>query len=264
MDYNLLLKVAGNSAEKAARLLRNNFLKPLSYKTKSNRQLVTDLDLKAEKIIIKDIKKAFPDHSILSEETPQLKKSDYKWIIDPIDGTHNLLKGVRIFGISIALEYRGKIILGLINIPLEGKTYSACKNKGAFCNGKRIRVSERKMKDATIIYDSSVYKNREDMLKLLDKVAQKAFNIRMFGSTVESLAWVAAGHLEAEIEFSDRPWDFAAGALIVEEAGGVVTDFKGRPWNPYIPNYVASNKKVHKVLLDLIRKSNLKVLRVKS
>ena len=263
MKHDKLSHTAIVAAEQAAKILRSSFTKPTFYKEKSDRQLVSDLDLKAEKAIIRQIKKEFPDHSILSEETPQLNDSDYKWIIDPIDGTHNFLKGVRIFGISIALEYKGRVILGVINVPLENKVYIARKGRGAFCNGKRIHVSGRPIDKATIIYDSSIYKHRKDMLKLLDKVSEKAFNIRMFGSTVESLAWVAAGKLEAEVEFSDKPWDFAAGAFLVEEAGGVVTDFKGNPWHPYIPNYIAANKKVHKVLLNLIKQSKLKVLRSK-
>ncbi|MCM8784359.1 MAG: inositol monophosphatase [Candidatus Omnitrophica bacterium] len=243
------------SARKAGEILKENFGKVKNIKSKGKTQLVSNVDLEAEKVIIENIKEHFPEHSILSEENPQLNNSEYKWIIDPLDGTHNFVKNIPIFGTSIALEYKNEVVLGVIYFPLDGRLYWAEKGKGAYLNGKRLKVSDRKLSSATCVYDSSIRYSPEEMSVVLKNLSTKVFNIRMFGSTAEHLALLAEGRIDLDIEFNDQPWDFAGGALIVKEAGGEFTDFKGNPWHLKMPNYLASNGIVHQEVLEIIQGS---------
>ncbi len=247
------LEVAIRSAERAGKILKENFGRVKKIQSKGNQQLVSNVDLEAERVIIETIKKHFPGHSILSEENPRLNASDYKWIIDPLDGTHNFVKNIPIFGTSIALEYKKAVIMGVIYFPLDKRLYWSEKGKGAYLNGKRLRVSSRKLSDATCVYDSSIRYNPEPMTLVLRNLSTKLFNLRMFGSSAEHLALVAEGRIDLDIEFNDKPWDFAAGALLVKEAGGEFTDFQGNPWNASIPNYVASNGIIHREVLEVIK-----------
>lgn len=251
-------EVAIISAEKAGEVLRENFGKVKNVRAKSKAQLVSNVDLEAERVIIETIKENFPGHSILSEENSQLNSSEYRWIIDPLDGTHNFVKNIPIFGTSIALEYKKEIILGVIYFPLDKRLYVAEKGKGAYLNGKRLKVSSRRLAEATCFYDSSIRYNPEEMSLVLKNLSTKIFNVRMFGSSAEHLAMLAEGKVELDIEFNDKPWDFAAGALLVKEAEGEFTDFQGNSWNLKMPNYLASNGLIHKEVLEVIRKSLIK------
>jgi myo-inositol-1(or 4)-monophosphatase len=245
--------VAIKAIRLAGKILRENFAKKIKAKAKADRDFVTDIDLKADQAISQLIKINYPDDEILSEESRyEKRKNGFTWIIDPIDGTHNYIHHIDIFGTSIALAFKGKVLLGAIYMPLSGQLYIAEKGKGAFLNGKRIRVSRRKLSAATLIYDSSIRINKRPMLASLGRLSERVFNIRMFGSTVRSLAYVAEGKAEAEIEFNDKVWDFAAGLLLVEEAGGMASDFQGRPWNIHTHGYVASNGLIHEKLLRLL------------
>ncbi len=249
-------EVAIKAAKSAGKISMDNFSRPFKIKAKGDRDLVTDVDLKVQKEIVRIIKKSYPGDDILSEEKPtSSSKSEFRWIIDPIDGTHNFIKKIAIFGTSIALEYKGEVTLGVIYMPVTKELYLAEKGKGAYLNAKRIHVSKRALKESTIVYDSSIRYNRVPMLSCLGELAHKAFNVRMFGSTVRALSYLAEGKVDLEVEFNDKVWDFAAGLLLVEEAGGKATDFQGRPWKPKNAEYVASNGKIHKEVLSLIAKS---------
>jgi myo-inositol-1(or 4)-monophosphatase len=241
-------------AKEAGNILIENFRKPFKFKEKAEKQWVSDVDLKAEERIVKMIRREFPQDSILSEEnTYKLSNSDFKWIIDPLDGTHNYIKGIDIFGVSIAFALGEEILAGVIYLPISDELYLAIRNKGAYKNGRRISVSKRNLSQATLIYDSSIRYRKEEMLSCLDKLADKVFNIRMFGSTVRSLSYIAEGKVDLEIEFNDKVWDFASGLLLVEEAKGKVTDLKGNRWNLNTKGYIASNRVIHKDVLRLIR-----------
>ncbi|MCM8798931.1 MAG: inositol monophosphatase [Candidatus Omnitrophica bacterium] len=248
-------EVAIISAKEAGRILRENFGKVKIIKTKGNTQLVSNVDLEAERVIIETIKKYFPAHSILSEENPRLNQSEYTWIIDPLDGTHNFVKNIPIFGTSIALAYKDEVILGVIYFPLDNRLYWTEKGKGAYLHDKRLKVSNRDLPSATCVYDSSIRYNPAEMSLVLKNLSTKVFNIRMFGSTAEHLCMLAEGRIELDIEFNDKPWDFAAGALLVKEAEGEFTDFAGNPWSLKMPNYLASNGIFHRKVLQLIQKS---------
>jgi len=255
-EENNFKKVSFAAIQKAGASLKANFGRVKTIKQKAKAQLVSNADLEAEQIIIQHIRKYFPSHSILSEETPHLNNSEYCWIIDPLDGTHNFIRKIPIFGISIALQYKDEVILGVLYFPLDKRLYWAEKQKGAYLNGKRIHVSKNSvLSQATCVYDSSIRYNPEIMGEVLKKVSRYVFNIRMLGSTAEHLALLAEGKIDLDIEFNDKVWDFAAGALLVKEAGGEFTDFEGKPWDTHIPNYVASNRIIHKEVLKIIKES---------
>lgn len=248
-------ELAIRACKQIGRILLANFGKSLKIKSKGDRDLVTNIDRKAEKIIIGLIKKHYPQDGILSEESSGCcSGSGFRWIIDPIDGTHNFIHHIDIFGTSVALEFKGRVILGLIYMPVTAELYTAEKGQGAFCNGKRIKVSKRKIKESTLVYDSSIRYNKKPMLKSLGAVADRVFNLRMFGSTVRSLSYLAQGKVDIEIEFNDKVWDFAAGLLLVEEAGGKASDFQGRAWSTNSKRYIASNGIVHSDILKTIKR----------
>jgi myo-inositol-1(or 4)-monophosphatase len=254
IDIEKRKKLAIRACKQIGGILRDNFGKTIRISSKGDRDLVTNIDKKADAAITKLIKKNFPRDGILSEESPDSpSESGFRWIIDPIDGTHNFIHNIEIFGTSCALEFRGKVVLGIIYMPWTDEFYLAQKGKGAYRNGKRISVSKRKLKEATLVYDSTIHYNSKQMLKSLGALADKVFNLRMFGSTVRSLSYLAEGKADIEIEFNDKVWDFAAGLLLVEEAGGKSTDFQGRPWNTKTRRYIASNGILHRPLLKVMK-----------
>ena len=245
--------IAVKAARKAGMLLSRRFGNINKIRAKADRDLVTDIDLAAERIIKHQIIKNFPCDSIISEENPVEQKADFIWIIDPLDGTHNYIHNIDIFGVSIALAYKDEVVAGVIYMPQEDELYLAERKRGAYLNGRRISVSKRKIDQATLIFDSSLRYQKNRMLKGLSRLVDRVFNVRMFGSTVRSLSFVAEGKAEAEIEYNDKPWDFAAGLLLVEEAGGRATDLRGKKWNLKSRGYIASNGKIHNRLLKLVK-----------
>lgn len=249
------LNVAIRAAKETGKMLIDNFGKRIKFTTKEDGSFVTPIDLKAERLIIELIKKSFPEDGIVSEESkPKFSDAAFRWIIDPLDGTHNYIRGVEIFGTSIALQYENEMVIGIIYLPMTKELYHTQKGKGAYRNGKRINVSKRDLNQATMIYDSSIRDNKRPMLAGLSKIADKVFNIRMFGSTARSLSHIAEGKADLEIEFNDKLWDFAAGLLLVEEAGGKATGFQGEKWGLHTQAYIASNGKVHGDVLRMIEK----------
>ena len=247
-------ELAVKAAKEAGKILKAHFGRTIQVRTKGERSLVTDVDLKAEEKIVNLIKRDYPEDNILSEETKyRIFDSDFRWIIDPLDGTHNYIRGMENFGTSIALAYRDKVILGVIYLPMSDELYFAEKGRGAFLNQRKISVSRKDLDHTTMIYDSTIRLNKGPMLKYLDRLVDFVFNIRMFGSTVRGLTYVAEGKADLEIEYNDKPWDFAAGLLLVEEAGGKATDLKGKKWTLNSKGYVASNGRVHSKVLKIIK-----------
>lgn len=247
MNFKQTALLASNQASK---VLLQYFGKNESIKLKSNKTLVGKADLESNKVIINTIKKYYPNHSILSEETGfENNKSEYKWVIDPIDGTHNFIRGIPIFGTSIALEYKNKIILGVLHFPLLRITVIAEKNKGAFLNGQKIKVSNKKTLEHSFILLEFAYANRKQKIDFLEKLSHKTIDIRNFGCAIYNLKLVASGKCDGYVILTTNEWDVAAGFLIVEEAGGKITDLEGKKWNLHQNKYIVSNGKVHKGLL---------------
>lgn len=246
--------VAVQAVKEAGEVLVENFGRISQISVKEKGDLVTNADLEAEKRIVDLVRKNYPRHTILSEESKKLKgESEYRWIVDPLDGTHNYVRGIDIFGVSIALQYRGEVILGVVYIPLREQLYFAQKGEGSYLNGRRIRVSQTKLDDAYLVHDSDIRLDKgEVMLKNLGKLTHKTFNLRILGSSAVSLSFLAEGKVDIAIDYYDKSWDFSGGALIVEEAGGKVTDMQGKRWNPESIGYVASNGKIHDKILQII------------
>lgn len=242
------------AAKEAGNILFENFQKIKQVDRKGERELVSNVDLASEKKVIEIIKDKYPDHNILCEESGvHDNSSDYKWVIDPLDGTHNYIYGINMFGVSIALEYKGEIILGVINMPSTNELYWAEKGEGAYLNDERIHVSDRGMKNALAIYDSGLYVGTEARTKFLANLVTKIFNIRVFGASTRHLTYVARGSADLQIEYGDKPWDYAAGGLIVEEAGGRITKLDGGKWDIYNQGYVSSNGVFHDEILEMLK-----------
>ena len=221
---------------------------------KSNKSLVSRADIEANKIIIKTIKKYFPGHSILSEETPfEDNKSDYKWVIDPLDGTHNFLHDIPLFGTSIALEYKNETIFGILHFPTLKLTAIAEKGKGAHINGKKINVSGRKKIEHAFIAFEYAYTNRKAKVSFLGRFVHTTIDLRNFGSAIYDLLLVACGKCDGFVILSTHEWDIAAGFLIVEEAGGKITDLRGKKCDLHGDKFVISNGKLHKKILAYLK-----------
>lgn len=250
-----MVTAAIDAAKEAGKFLLDNFGNIGSIEYKGDRNLATNLDKEAEKIIVDKIRKKFPSHGILAEEGGS-KHADreYLWIIDPLDGTHNYIRNIPIFGVSIGIIHKNKFIAGVIYMPFEDELYVGEKKNGSYKNGERICVSSKtKLKDCSVSFDSSIRYSSEVMLKVLGELANECFNIRMFGSSVRILGYVAEGKLDASVEYHDMPWDFAGGVAIIEEAGGKFSNLKGGRLSYKSIGYIVSNKLIHDKILDIMK-----------
>lgn len=218
--------------------------------------LVTEADHAAEKAIIDVIQKDYPDHFILSEETGEIKtNSEFKWIIDPIDGTVNFANGIPLCCVSVALEKNGQMILGAVYNPLMNEFYFAQKGFGASLNDKKISVSQKTSVISSCLVTGFPYTYLDEPngpIQVFEKLIRKGVPVRRLGSAAIDLCWVAAGRFDAFYEHNLQAWDSAAGFLLVEEAGGKVTDFKGDHYSPYQPHIIASNGKIHDELQKIV------------
>lgn len=248
-----------NAAEAGAAVLKHYFnSKNLKITNKEGvNNLVTEADHAAEKAIMDTIREHFPDHFILSEEAGELVSfSDYKWIIDPIDGTVNYAHGIPICCVSIGLEHKGKIIMGAVYNPLINEFYLAERGKGAFLNGGRIHVSDKtKVMDACLVtgFPYTYLDMPNGPLAVFERFIRKGVPVRRLGSAAMDLCWVAAGRFDGFYEHKLQAWDSAAGFLMVEEAGGRVTDFDGTPYSLYQPRLLATNGAIHDEMIEWIK-----------
>ena len=226
----------------------------ISYKGRDN--IVTNVDRHSEQMIIDRLSSAFHDHSILSEERkPVDKPSDYKWIIDPLDGTTNFAHAFPFFSVSIALEYRKKVILGVIYDPMRSELFYAGAGKGAHLNNKRIRVSfTKKLSDAFLATGFSYgLRGRVRNVRHFRDFLIRSSAIRRAGSAALDMAYVACGRFDGFWEMDLHPWDSAAAYLIVEEAKGAVTKFDGSPYTPYDKEVLTTNGHIHKSMVSVLR-----------
>ncbi|MDP2922639.1 MAG: inositol monophosphatase [Candidatus Omnitrophota bacterium] len=249
-----IVTLAKQMAQEAGDFLLENFGNIAKIESKGDRNLATNLDKEAEKMIVDKVKAKFPSHGILAEEGGGTGLDrDYIWIIDPLDGTHNFIRGIDIFGVSIGVMHKGIFVAGVIYMPVEKELYVGEKGNGAYKNDKKISVSTtNNLKDCSISFDSSIRYSSEVMLKTLGDLAKEVFNIRMLGSSVRVLSYVAEGKLDFAVEFYDRPWDFAGGVCIIEEAGGKLTDLRGNPLTHKTIGYIASNAITHDIVQKIV------------
>ena len=252
-----MVTLAIEAAKEAGQFLLDNFGKVKTIHTKGDRNLATEIDQQAEEIIVNKIKSKYPAHGILAEEGVRKDlNNEYIWIIDPLDGTHNYIRDITIFGVSIGLVFNNQFILGVIYMPCADELYVGEEHNGAFKNNQRIYVSHKdSLKEASISFDSSIRYSPQKMLPALEKLSQEVFNVRMFGSSARILSYVAEGKLDAAVEYHDRPWDFAAGVSIIREAGGIVTDLGGNQPTYKTVGYITANQSIHTKIFQLLTHS---------
>ena len=217
--------------------------------------LVTEADHASEKLIISIIRESFPDHYILTEETgAHPTDSQYKWIIDPIDGTVNFANGIPICCVSIGIEKDGEMLMGAVYNPFIEEFFFAEKDKGAFLNDQQIHVSKKNVLMESCLVTGFPYKYPESgaLMETYGSFIKAGVPVRRLGSAAIDLCWVACGRFDGYYEYSLNAWDSAAGFLIVEEAGGKVTDFKGNRYSPYQEKIIATNGQIHDQLVNWI------------
>lgn len=247
-----------NAAEAGARVLEHFFNdKNLQFSHKEGiNNLVTEADHAAESAIIETINASFPDHFILSEEVGEIiTNSEHKWIIDPIDGTINFAHGIPLCCVSIGLEYQGKMLMGAVYNPFLKEFYFAEKGHGATLNTEPIRVSgESEVIKACLVtgFPYTYLDSPNGPLECFERFIRQGIPVRRLGSAAMDLCWVAAGRFDGFYEHKLNAWDSAAGFLLVEEAGGKVTNYNGDVYSPYQPHILATNGHIHDEMLTWI------------
>ncbi len=220
--------------------------------------LVTQADKDSERAIVDFIQATFPTHQILAEEegVHSAQESPYKWIIDPLDGTTNFTHGFPMYNVSIGLEYEGQCIVGVVIDPTRDELFSAVMGQGATLNGQPIRVSQVPQLDQALLvtgFGYDIRENPQNNLKEFRSFALRAQGMRRTGTAAIDLCYVACGRLDGFWELNLNPWDTAAGLVIVQEAGGRVTDYQGAPFSVYQHQLVASNGTIHQEMLGVLR-----------
>lgn len=250
-------KIAILAAKEAGLHLKNKLgqRRKVAYKGAVN--LVTEMDLLAEKVIVSTISRHYPTHNILAEEkTTKQGNSPFRWIIDPLDGTTNYAHGYPVFCVSIALENSGEIILGVVYDPTREELFLAEKGKGARLNEKKIHVSSVPKLSLSLLATGFPYDLRESPVNNFDhfhNFALRVHAVRRAGSAALDLCYVASGRFDGFWEMKLGPWDMAAGSLIVQEAGGKITDFSGKNLGLNGQHVLASNGKIHREMLEILK-----------
>lgn len=247
------------AAKLAGKLLVDNLGKITrrDIERKNKFDFVTEIDLESERLIISTIKQRFPEHAIFSEESAKESVRDqYRWIIDPLDGTTNYIHAYPAFAISIALEYQQEIILGVIYDPLRDELFYGKKGGGAFVNGKAIRVSHISELKDSLLATGFPFRSKEYLniyLTAFASLFRRVSGIRRAGSAALDFAHLACGRCDGFWEIGLSPWDIAAGSVLIEEAGGLITDFGGGHQHIWTGNVVAGNKFIHDEVLKVVK-----------
>ena len=253
-------ELAISVAKEAGRILRDNIGKIQSehVEDKNPFDYVTEIDRSCEQLIIKSIKKYYPDHAILAEESgASSNKNRFCWIIDPLDGTTNFIHGVAHSAISIALQEANEIVLGVIYDPYRDELFYAEKGKGAYCNADRISVSSQGNINNCLIGTGFPFKSRQFLdryWRVLSEIFMEVSGIRRTGSAALDLCYVACGRFDGFWELKLSPWDIAAGSIIVNESGGKITDFEGGNNHIWNGDVIATNSIIHRTILTKVQK----------
>lgn len=256
----MLLNFAIQTARDAGRVLAERFGRNLRISNKSELDLVTESDLASERLIIDRIKTHYPRHVILAEESGENApategaQSDWRWIIDPLDGTTNYAHGYPCFCVSMGLERNGTMEIGVIYDPLRDEVFSAERGQGAALNDKRIRVSATPNLSSALLCTGFPYDVRErgEFAHHFSNFIMNAQGVRRDGAAALDLAYVAAGRFDGFWEEGLKPWDVAAGMLLIEEAGGRVSDYNNQPLNIFTPPILASNGLIHEQMMRVL------------
>lgn len=249
---NIAVRAARRAGEVIIRSL--NRLESLEVTSKGRNDYVSEVDQTAEREIIALIRKSYPDHAFLGEESGAIGDGPVVWVIDPLDGTTNFLHGIPVFGVSIALERNNEIVAGVIYNPAMDELYTAERGGGAFLNDRRLRVASRRVLSDAVIGCGVPHLGRGNHGKFLVElrhVMGEVAGVRRFGSAALDLAYVAAGRLDGYWENDLSAWDIAAGVIMVREAGGYVSDFNGGTSILETGTVLAGNEHIHKALLEV-------------
>ena len=252
-----MLNIATTAAIQAGKVINQHYdrFDAVKVSRKGHNDFVTEVDRKAEECIIYHIHKAHPSHSILAEESGQQGEHDFCWVIDPLDGTANFMHGFPQFAVSIALRKNGETKLGVVYDPLANELYTAISGSGARMNNRRIRVGKKEKLADSLIGTGFPFRSPENIdlyLKVFTPMLKQASDIRRSGSAALDLAYVAAGRLDGYWESDLNIWDVAAGALLVKEAGGIVTDLDGGNSFNSRGDVLAANKPVHQQMHSIL------------
>lgn len=254
-----MLNFAIETARDAGRVLLEKFGRSINISKKGEIDLVTEADLASEALIIERIKSHYPKHSILAEESGEAAitggDGSWKWIIDPLDGTTNYAHGYPCFCVTIALEHRGEVAIGVTFDPTRDELFAAEKGRGATLNGKPIRISSTEKLSDSLLVTGFPYNFKADrnFIGHFTDFLLRSRGVRRDGSAAIDLAYVACGRFEGFWEEGLNPWDVAAGKLLIEEAGGVVSYYDGSPFSIYAPPICASNGLIHEEMLAILK-----------
>lgn len=253
-----MVNIAIRAARNAGNVIKRSSdrIDALHITEKSKNDFVSEVDQQAEQEIIRTIHRAYPDHAILAEESGERQGNDFQWIIDPLDGTTNFLRGFPQFSVSIAMKYRGKLEHGVVYDPMRDEIFSASRGQGAQLNDRRIRVTKRKSLAGALLGTGIPFREDQDIdayLPTLRALIEGTAGVRRAGSAALDLAYVAAGRLDGFWEYGLREWDMAAGCLIIQEAGGIISDTDGSENFLNSGNVVAGNDKVHSEMLARLK-----------
>ncbi len=250
---NIAIRAARNAGDLIQRSSEN--VSQLTISKKSKNDFVSEVDYMAEQEIIQVIKYAYPDHSILAEESGEHKGNEYTWVIDPLDGTANFLHGYPQYAVSIALKHKGKTEVGVVYDPLRDELFTAEKGGGAALNNRRIRVSRQTDLSTALLGTGFPFKYPQHLdayMSMFKALTPTTAGIRRAGSAALDLAYLATGRLDGFWELGLKEWDFAAGILLVQEAGGVVTDFSFNDNFVQSGNIITGNPKMHQAIYQAI------------
>ncbi|MGH8362774.1 MAG: inositol monophosphatase family protein [Gammaproteobacteria bacterium] len=251
-----LLNIAVAAARKAGDIIIRHVdrIDRLTVKAKEHNDFVSQVDRLAEEEIIYTIRKAHPDHAILAEESgAHAGNEEFQWIIDPLDGTTNFLHGFPVFSVSIAVKHRGRLEHAVVYDPMRQELFTASRGGGAQVDGKRMRVTSLKTLDGALIGTGFPYRESQNLdiyLKMFEAVTRKAAGVRRAGSAAQDLAYVAAGRLDGFWEMGLKPWDIAAGVLMIQECGGLVGHFDGTPGIPENGDILVGGEKIYQALAE--------------
>ncbi len=256
-----MIDIAIQAAREAGKILLQHMgnIQHIEIKDGQELNLVTEADKESERRIIEIISAKYPDHSFLAEEGGSVRTaSDYRWIIDPLDGTTNYAHGLPLFSVSIGLECRGDLVAGVVYNPVLNEMFTAEAGGGAYLNGNRITVSATSELSRSLLvtgFPYNVKSNPDHMVERFQAFLMSARGIRRLGSAALDCAFVACGRFDGFWEVWLNPWDLAAGAVLVREAGGRTSDFEGNPHRLDVPQWVASNGLIHDQMLEVLRRA---------